>query len=136
MMYCLYSKERIISLIILLKSMLSVPREFDLNFYRVYKKNRNLGDCFMFFRTEIFFKNDPIRVNFMQGIGCALISLNQSQGSIFKIWECVQSIPRIKLALIRSFLKKILGRKNMKKLSKFRFFLNKPCTTIFNFKGT
>ena len=33
-------------------------------------KNRNLGDFFMFFRPEIFFKNDPIRANFMRGIDC------------------------------------------------------------------
>ena len=26
-----------------------------------------------------------------------LISLNQGQGSVFKIWECAQSIPRMKL---------------------------------------
>ena len=37
-------------------------------------KNRNLGDFFMFFRPEIFFKNpknDPYRGNFMRGIDYA-----------------------------------------------------------------
>ena len=36
-------------------------------FYRVYKKP-DLGDFFMFFRPEIFFKNDSIRANFIRGI--------------------------------------------------------------------
>jgi hypothetical protein len=33
-------------------------------------------------------------------------SLNQGQGSIFKVWECAQSIPRIKLPLYGHLLKK------------------------------
>ena len=41
--------------------------------------------------------------------------------------ECAQSISRIKLALIGSFLKKISGRKNMKKLPNFWFFFYTPC---------
>ena len=47
-------------------------------------------------------------------------SLNQNQGSIFKI---LQSIPRIKLALVGSF-KKNFGSKNMKKSPKFQFFIH------------
>jgi hypothetical protein len=33
-------------------------------------------------------------------------SLNQGQGSVFKIRECARSIPRIKLGVIGSFLGK------------------------------
>ena len=53
-----------------------------------------------------------------------LISLNQGRGSIFKLWECAQSIPRIKLALIGSFLKKNFGSKKAWKIAKFRFLIH------------
>ena len=33
-------------------------------------------------------------------------SMNQGQGSVFKIQECAQSIPRIKLPLYRSYREK------------------------------
>jgi hypothetical protein len=34
-----------------------------------YIKNKNFNDFFVFFRTDnFFFKNDPIRANFMRGI--------------------------------------------------------------------
>ena len=62
----------------------------------MYKK-WNLGDFFVFFQLEIFFfKNEP--------------------RSIFKLWECTQSIPHIKLVIIGSCLKKILARRQEKNL--------------------
>src|SRR3954447_14934615 len=51
-------------------------------------------------------------------------SLNQDQGSVFKLRECAQSIPRIKLALIGLFLKKCFRSKKHIKSPKFRFFIH------------
>ena len=39
-------------------------------------------------------------------IFCQICSLNQGQGSVFKVRECAQSIPRIKLGVIGSFFRK------------------------------
>jgi hypothetical protein len=41
------------------------------DFLQGVSKKPEFGRFFMFFRPEIFFKNDPIRANFMRGIGCA-----------------------------------------------------------------
>jgi hypothetical protein len=65
-----------------------VVREVDLS-YKVTPR--------MIFRRKI--QNFDILVSIH-----TLISLNQ--GSIFKLWECAQSIFRIKLPLEKSFLQK------------------------------
>ena len=39
--------------------------------YRLYRKNRNLDNFFISSTRNFFFKNDPIRANFMRGIDCA-----------------------------------------------------------------
>src|SRR4051794_32268626 len=54
-----------------------------------------------------------------------LISLNQGQGSIFKLRECAQSIFRIKLPLEKSFLQKF--KKN--------FFRKCRCKVYLPLKG-
>ena len=55
-----------------------------------------------------------------------LISLNQGPGSCFKLQECAQSIPRIKLALIGSFLEKNFGSKKHEKIAQIPVFFIHP----------
>ena len=60
---------------------------------------------------------------------------NLNQGSVFMVRKCAQSIPRIKLALIKSFLNKFFGSKKHEKIaqipvfySSYKIFLNaNPC---------
>jgi hypothetical protein len=63
-----------------------------------------------------------------------LISLNQDQGSIFKLRECAQSIFRIKLGVVRSFFakiqKKIFLKKWPPKKVKILLFFAPPCIFV------
>jgi hypothetical protein len=64
-------------------------------------------------------------------------SLNQDQGSVFTLWECAQSIHRIKLSLYGSFLvKKFSSPKKFfrpRKLQKYTFFTH---PIDFNIRST